>query len=223
MATTATVAGARAGRTSGLLAMRTPLPPDDPETEAAPPDAVPPNGSAAPWWRSGWALAAAIGVVVVAVTAVALVTTLRSSDRTRADLDDASSAAAQTQAELDRAEQDLQAQRVQLAAVLDKAKAVGDQLDAQTAARDGQSSALEKARTDLTTLSGLLNSQKADLYVKNVHLGELTDCINKANAALGFISFGDRDTGIALLQDSSKQCDAVSDYLASIGAAPANP
>jgi hypothetical protein len=205
--------------------MRTALAPDDPE--AADPPAGPPadrsDAVAPPWWRSGWALAAAVGVVVVAVTAIALVTTLRSSDRTRDDLADASSAKGQTQSELDQAAQDLTAQRVQLAGVLDKAKAVGEQLDAQTAARDGQSSALEKARTDLTTLSGLLNSQKADLYVKNVHLGELTDCINKANAALGFISFGDRDTGIALLQDSSKQCDAVADYLSSIGAAPANP
>jgi hypothetical protein len=203
--------------------MRTPLPPDDPVTDAPPPADPPSEPVAAPWWRSGWALGAAVGVVLVVLTAIALVTTMRSSDRARDDLADASSAAGETQAQLDQAQHDLQTQRAQLAAVLAKAKAVGDQLDDQTATRDQSSSALEKARSDLTTLSGLLNSQKADLYVKSLHLGELTDCINKANAALGFMSFGDRDAGISLLQDSSKQCDAVTAYLASIGATPSTP
>src|SRR5262249_24512328 len=112
------------------------------------------------WWRTWWAAAAAGLVLLVVVTAVALVSTQRSSERARGQPPDARAAGAQTQGRLDQAAHDLDAQRAQLATVLAKAKAVGDQLSSQTAARDQQQAVVDKARSDLTTLSGVLNSQQ---------------------------------------------------------------
>jgi hypothetical protein len=172
------------------------------------------------WWRTWWAAAAAGLALLVVVSAVALVSTQRSSDRARDQLADAGVAGAQTQADLDQAAHDLDAQRAQLASVLAKAKAVGDQLSSQTAARDQQQAVVDKARSDLTTLSGVLNSQQLVVYVQAKHLNELSDCINSANQALNIMSFGDRDAGTKLLQDSSAKCDAVNAYLAGLGQTP---
>jgi hypothetical protein len=184
------------------------------EPAGAPPSAAP------VWWRSWWAAAAAALLVLVVVTAVALVLTGRSSDRARDQLADATAASGETQADLDQAGRQLDAQRAQLAAVLDQAKQVGDQLGTQTAARDQQQAVVDKARSDLTTLSGVLNSTKLVVFVQAQHMGELTDCINSANQALNIMSFGDRDAGTKLLQDSSAKCDAVNTYLAGLGRTP---
>jgi hypothetical protein len=192
-------------------------------TRSEEPSAEPAAGEtrrAARWWRSRWALAAAVGILLVAVTGVALVSTLRSSDRTRTQLGEATAADAETQADLDHASRDLVDQRAQLQTVLAKATAAGDELEAQTGKRDGVASDVENVHSELTTLNGLLNSQKAGIYFQAQLLADLADCVNRANQALSLLSGGNLDAGTKVLQDSSTKCQAVNDYLASRGVTP---
>jgi hypothetical protein len=91
---------------------------------------------------------------------------------------------------------------------------------AATSRRDDTASQVESARSELNTLSGLLNKQRAIVYVQAKLVADLSDCVNAANQALNFLSFGDKDQGTKLLQDSTAKCESASQYLANLPAKP---